>query len=398
MSLTLCTYPNNYRAQVAQIVAQYNGLDLKVSDDFKDKSPLGKAPVLQTPQGSLFESGAINRYLARLNPATNLTGSSFFESGLVDQWVEFSAQEVEIPRDMWVLPVQGAMGFNGKAYSEAKKDLAAALKILNAHLLNNQFVVGQQITLADITLATALFDCFTTVFDPKYIKGFGNVKRWFTCCVNQPEFAAVLGEVTFATSEKQAPKPQKSKKKSNKGKNKKQEKKQEKKAAAPKPKPKPKDPMLDLPPSSMNLDVVKKAFFSKRPYDEKFFDTFWDTTFDASGYAVWKGLYKYDAENTQYWLTQNLLQGYLQRMERARKYAFGTMMIYGKDEETAPFKVAVCFIFRSTEFPQCVTDVDDSEYYEWTKMDPTTEADKIKEFFMSETLNGETVLDRRFFK
>jgi elongation factor 1-gamma len=43
------------------------------------------------------------------------------------------------------------------------------------------------------------------VCDKNYLKPFVNVVRWFTTCVNQPAFAAVMGQVTLAKSESLAP-------------------------------------------------------------------------------------------------------------------------------------------------------------------------------------------------
>lgn len=52
-------------------------------------------PVLQTPEGYLFESNAIIRYLARLSPSSNLYGASHFQEALVDQWIDFANCELE---------------------------------------------------------------------------------------------------------------------------------------------------------------------------------------------------------------------------------------------------------------------------------------------------------------
>lgn len=40
---------------------------------------------------------------------TELTGRTFFESGLVDSWVDFCAHEVELPSTMVVYPILGFM-------------------------------------------------------------------------------------------------------------------------------------------------------------------------------------------------------------------------------------------------------------------------------------------------
>ena len=69
MALTLVTYPGNFRAFKALIAAEYAGVEIAVKDvDAKAAaklSPTGKVPVLETPQGTIFESNAIARYVAR---------------------------------------------------------------------------------------------------------------------------------------------------------------------------------------------------------------------------------------------------------------------------------------------------------------------------------------------
>ena len=57
--------------------------------EFKKISPLGKVPVLVTPQGPLLESNAIARFIARHAPAKGLMGGSFFEQAQVDSWVDW---------------------------------------------------------------------------------------------------------------------------------------------------------------------------------------------------------------------------------------------------------------------------------------------------------------------
>ena len=45
-------------------------------------SPTGKVPVLETPQGTIFESNAIARYVARLRSDADLYGRTFYESAV----------------------------------------------------------------------------------------------------------------------------------------------------------------------------------------------------------------------------------------------------------------------------------------------------------------------------
>ena len=41
--------------------------------------------------------------------------------------------------------------------------------------------------------------CCVQVLEPQFRAPYGNVNRWFVTCVNQPQFKAVLGEVTMCT-------------------------------------------------------------------------------------------------------------------------------------------------------------------------------------------------------
>lgn len=55
-------------------------------------------------------------------------------------------------------------------------------------------MVGDKVTLADITVASALVYPYKIVMSPEYRGHYPNVLRWFTTCVNQPQFKAVIGE------------------------------------------------------------------------------------------------------------------------------------------------------------------------------------------------------------
>ena len=69
MALTLVTYPGNFRAFKALIAAEYAGVEIAVKDvDAKAAaklSPTGKVPVLETPQGTIFEVELLDRALRR---------------------------------------------------------------------------------------------------------------------------------------------------------------------------------------------------------------------------------------------------------------------------------------------------------------------------------------------
>jgi elongation factor 1-gamma len=203
------------------IAAQYAGIEIdqpnfefgkdNKSPSFLAKNPLGKVPVMDTPQGPLFESGAMQRYVGRLRPEAGLYGSGFYQNGQVDQWLDFITTEVDTVRGSWLYPIMGYIEFDQEAYEQAKKDMNHILSVLDSHFLHNTYLVGNQITLADIALTSSLVELYRRVFAPNYIGNYPNVNRWFTTCINQPQFEKVLGKIEFAKQEEMAPKPSKKK-------------------------------------------------------------------------------------------------------------------------------------------------------------------------------------------
>ena len=97
--------------------------------------------------------------------------------------------------------VAGYMPFSADAYEKAKTDLAAGMSVLEKHLAGKTYLVGDQITLADIVVASTLLYPFKLVCDKKYLKDYANVTRWFQTCTSQPEFQQVVGQVTMCKKE-----------------------------------------------------------------------------------------------------------------------------------------------------------------------------------------------------
>jgi elongation factor 1-gamma len=436
------SYPDNFRVWKTQIAAAYNHIDIEVVTDFKfgvdnktpeflRKNPLGKVPVLETPQGSIFESNAIARYVARIRNDTDLYGSSFFESSQVDQWVDAVANELEPALTVLYYYTNKIYNISEEQHGEALKDIEKFLNILNNYLLTRTYLVGNKITLADIVVTSSLVNIYRQTFGKTITSQFINLNRWFLTCVNQPNFAKVLGPVAAGeapaasaapASSKAAPSSPKAAPSSPKGKGKEKGKdkpkedkpKEAAKAKSPKAtpasqpafddeedKPKKEKNVLDsLPPTKMILDAVKKNFFDCRKNQVDFFAPFWNNTFDADGYCIYYADYKYNDENNVYFMTCNLVTGYIQRLEELRKYAFGVLNVTGVDEDTKPFNVNGVFIFRGPKPPTEMLECPDTEYYTLTPLDHKNNADRalIQEAFLADSFKGHAILERKYFK
>ncbi len=267
--------------------------------------------------------------MARFRRDTELFGESFFDSALVDSWIDFCAHEVELAATIWFYPVIGYMPYVEAAVTKAKGDLLNSLKVLEDHLLLRTYLVGEKITLADIVIASALVYPMKLVLAPAYLNSFPCVVRWFTTCVSQPQFQAVVGNVELAKEEQnptELPAAATGSKKEKKQKQRPQQQPKEKESTPPQEPPKKKElhPMTVLDnekPSPFIGDVWKKLYSNSTDYNETM-AKFWDM-FDAEGWSLWIGRYNYNSENTHLFMTSNLVGGFIQRSDGIRKWAFG---------------------------------------------------------------------------
>ncbi|KAJ1551512.1 Cytosolic seryl-tRNA synthetase, partial [Nowakowskiella sp. JEL0078] len=208
---TLYSYSDNPRIVKILIAAAYNNLKLDVQNlnvkkdiktlDFLSKFPLGKLPVFEGRNGfTLFESNAITQYVADQSSG-RLLGTSTKEKALINQFINFNENEFIPAEAVWLFPLFGWIPENPAFTKKAKLDVKKALNLLEAHLLTRTYLVGETITLADITVSISLVQFYTHVFDKVWRNEFKNVTRWFVTCVNQKEFVAFLGEVKLCEVE-----------------------------------------------------------------------------------------------------------------------------------------------------------------------------------------------------
>jgi elongation factor 1-gamma len=413
MALVLHSGSGNKNAYKALIAAEYCGINVELAKNFEmgvsnktpefiKMNPLGKVPVLETPDGAVFESNAIARYVARSKGDNVLYGSSLIDYAHVEQWMDFAATEVDTNLARWLYPRLGYMPYIAPSEEVAIAGLKRALDALNTHLASNTFLVGHAVTLADIVMTCNLYHGFARILTKAFTSEFPHVERYFWTMVNQPNFKKVIGEVKQAEAvpaiQKKAAAPAKPK-----------EVKKEAPKEAPKPvvealeeeapKPKAKNPLDLLPPSKMVLDDWKRLYSNtKSNFHEVAIKGFWNM-FDPEGYSLWFCEYKYQEENTVSYVTMNKVGGFLQRMDLCRKYAFGKMLVIGS---VPPFKLKGLWLFRGQEIPKFVMEeVYDMELYTWTKVDLSDEAQKERVNAMIEDLEpfeGEALLDAKCFK
>jgi glutathione S-transferase len=171
------------------------GLDIEVVDvdlnagqhntpAFLEVNPNGQVPVLDDDGLILFESLAINLYLAKKYGGP-LTAASLKEDALITQWSFWAAKEVEdvlitILVNRMMLPEPDR---NPAAADAAERQLQKPLAVLEAALNRYDYLVGNRFTVADLNVSIVMSLINRLSLD---IARFPKVRAWLDACLNRP--------------------------------------------------------------------------------------------------------------------------------------------------------------------------------------------------------------------
>merc|ERR1719153_1744829 len=151
------------------------------------------------------------------------------------------------------------------------------------------------------------------------------------------------------------------------------------------PKPKEsKDPFLAFEKGSWDMDEWKRTYSNTDTATEAL-PYFWEKL-DTKNYSVWQCEYTEDLSDQLTFQVCNLVSGMFQRLDRMRKHAFGSMVVFGKTKDTNA--IGGIWFWRGQDLAFTLSpDLQvDYESYKWTKLDPTDAAakKKINEYFLWE--------------
>jgi elongation factor 1-gamma len=234
-----------------------------------------------------------------------------------------------------------------------------------------------------------MISLYQNVLDSGFRKPFGNVNRWFTTIVNQPQVKKVVGAIKLAEKMAQfdAKKFAEMQKETGAGSGKKDNKKEKKEKPAQQPKqekkkkeatpaaeedepllpaePK-KDPMAAVPKGNFDMDDFKR-FYSNNDED-KSIPYFWEK-FDKENYSIWRCDYKYNDELTMVFMSCNLIGGMFQRLEKLRKYAFASVCLFGENNSSG---ISGIWVWRGKDLVFELSEDWQIDYssYAWKKLDP----------------------------
>lgn len=169
-------------------------LSLKDGDNKKPEylalNPNGKIPTLIDGEYVIWESGAINVYLAaKYQP--DLLGTTPEERGMVAQWSVWSQAEF-YPAFKPLVNQAWRKTPDNEATLAAPAEIAKVMTILNNHLEGKEFVALNRFTLADMDLAVTAALCGWLQID---MAAYPNVERWLKAMQARPAQVKLNGAV-----------------------------------------------------------------------------------------------------------------------------------------------------------------------------------------------------------
>ena len=152
--------------------------------EFLAINPNGRVPVIDDDGFVIFESMAINLHLANKYPSS-LMPASLQENTRATQWSFWVVTEVEKPllfasANLALFPLESR---DEEQALMAISKLDRPFKVLNAHLKDFQYLMGDRFTVADLNVATVMDlvpQCGIS------LDAWPRVKAWHERCLGRP--------------------------------------------------------------------------------------------------------------------------------------------------------------------------------------------------------------------
>lgn len=151
--------------------------------EYMKLNPNGRVPCLVDGDFVLFESLAINLYLARRYESA-LLPSDLTGEARVMQWTLWATNELDAP--LGILSAQRRVPKEQRSAAVAEQafeTLRRPLRVLEAQLGSAPFLLGQEFSLADLNVAAVAGVLLQTSFD---FSPFPRVQAWMGQCFGRP--------------------------------------------------------------------------------------------------------------------------------------------------------------------------------------------------------------------
>lgn len=160
------------------------------SDAFQKITPIGKAPVLDHDGETLFESGAIARYVANQS-GSELYPEDSLKRARVDQWLDFFTCHlghwlIKLFYEARIKPKFNLGDPDEEGIAEAIKFANRQLKIVNRHLDASDWLANDALSIADLC-AFAYVEQYRDI--DVSLDDYPHVEAWFDRIESMPSIA-----------------------------------------------------------------------------------------------------------------------------------------------------------------------------------------------------------------
>jgi glutathione S-transferase len=155
--------------------------------------PLGKMPVLRHGDFTLFESKAIATYLDKSFPGAQLIPDDPRLCGLTEQWTSFinTAVDRSFIRTYlyaYLMAMQTGSAPDRAAIDAALVDVRKQVEILDRAVAATGFLVGDQLTLADLNLLPILDRLKLAPEGAELLRSSAHLSRYFATHASRASF------------------------------------------------------------------------------------------------------------------------------------------------------------------------------------------------------------------
>lgn len=157
--------------------------------EFLAINPNGRIPALVDGDLVLFESLAINTYIAK-KAEGDLAPKSLAEDAMNEQWSLWAMTETEKPLLRALFHSLGVMGYekDPAIVTECMEELARPFKVLDGHVSTRDYLMGDRFTIADLNVTSVLAWAATARLD---LSSYPNLDRWLKACLARDGYQKV---------------------------------------------------------------------------------------------------------------------------------------------------------------------------------------------------------------
>ncbi len=174
-----CAAELGLEVERTDIGGAFGGTD---TDEFGALNPNRTIPVLVDGSFALWESNAIVRYLCAQYGPAEWGLSSAAQQAQADQWMDWYLTSLHPPMTtlFWQLIRTDPIDQDAAKIEDAQTTAARKWTLLDRHLSDNRFVLGDQLSMADIPVGCAAYRWHSLEIERPALP---NLRRWWDSLV-----------------------------------------------------------------------------------------------------------------------------------------------------------------------------------------------------------------------